>query len=253
MPCDVGQSNRTKHCVGQNAGGIPRWEKLQGLNALRQPRAKQHWAWHMWLLLLADSGELLRSWVSCQEWAILSFLWRRQEVTEMGRESPQRIAFLRWVWFQWQEHNFQRKIRLKHPAYITFIQQTRVSLLVFGDILFLAGRFWISIQNEHPWRHLGSFTIVQLRDCIRRKGALVFIKMSRKLQLSGSQAARRAVGMSHRGLFLFWGCKRSPLLTLGMPGFSGHSLQFYINVHISEGLPVTRKTPRSGAFLQVNS
>lgn len=132
----------------------------------------------MWLLLLTDSGQLLRSWVSHQEWTILSFLWRRQEVTEMGRESPQRIAFLRLVWFRWQEHNFQRKIPPKHPAYITFIQQTRVSLLVFGDILFLAGRFWISIQNEHPWRHLGSFTIVQLRDCIQRKGALAFIKMS---------------------------------------------------------------------------
>lgn len=195
MSCDVGQSNRTKHCVGQNAGGIPHWEKLQGLNALHQPRAKQYWAWHMWLLLL-----------SCQEWTILSFLWRRQEVTEMGRESPQRIAFLRLVWFRWQEHNFRRKIRLKHPAYITFIQQTQVSLLVFGDILFLAGRFWIAIQNEHSWRHLGSFTIVQLRDCIQRKGVLAFIKMSRKLQLSGSQAAPRAVGMSHQG----------PLFILGM-------------------------------------
>lgn len=155
------------------------------------------------LPLLTKPGEQLRSraggWPA-RSGSSLSLLWR-EEVTEVCRKSPQGSAFLRLVWLWYEENNFQRKIPLKHPADVTLLQQTQISWLVFGDILFPAPKFWILIQNEHLWWNIGSLLIVQFRDCMPRRAPLACPGMSRKLQHSGSRAACRAMAMPPEASF----------------------------------------------------
>lgn len=196
MPCNVGQSHQVKHGSGQNVGGIPCWEKLQGINALPVPERRDNG-----LCIPAASSPQTRgtreapsSWVSCQErligaaapggggagrWPCLPLTKSPSVESGAMLVSPQGSAFLKSTNCGARSLTFQ----VKFGSSIAFIQQTQLSLYS-GHLLFLgnpaSGRLGISVWNEPLCWHLGSFKIIQLRIWIQRKGPLAFPGMSRE-------------------------------------------------------------------------